>query len=81
MPKYNVGELIAERPTRSPRRTRRNTMKHKPKKLRCPTCLIGGYTQSQCLPVDGRPLFTCTRCDASWTCGKDGGEYALGETQ
>jgi hypothetical protein len=56
-------------------------MKHKPKKLRCPICLIGGYTQSQCLPGDGRPLFTCTRCDASWTYGKDGGEYVLGETQ
>jgi hypothetical protein len=57
-------------------------MKQKRKtKLRCPTCLIGGYTQSKCPTGDGRPLFTCTRCDASWTNGTDGGEYALGEKE
>ena len=53
------------------------TIIRKKKKLRCLSCLIGGYTQTQCLPGDGRPLFICSRCNASWTCGKDGGEYAL----
>jgi len=50
-------------------------------KPRCPMCLIGGYMQFKCETGDGRPFFKCSRCDASWTYGKDGGEYALGEKE
>jgi len=46
----------------------------KSKKPRCPKCLIGGYTQGTA--PDGRPRFTCTHCDNTWTNGKDGYPYA-----
>lgn len=45
-------------------------------KKRCPRCKTGGYTQSVA-GGDGRPLFACTQCGNTWTCGKNGGEYAL----
>lgn len=53
-------------------------MSDRPKKtrLRCPRCHVGGYSQTVA-PGDGRPLFVCTRCGHTWSCGKDGGEYAL----
>ena len=44
-------------------------------RLRCPACLVGGYTQGK--GHDGRPRFTCTACDYSWTAGKSGGEWVL----
>ncbi len=51
-------------------------MKKPRKRKRCPACLVGGYTQGKA-PVDGRPLFKCTRCNFEWSHGRDGGEYAL----
>lgn len=44
-------------------------------KPRCPRCHVGGYTQGQA--HDGRPQFTCGRCDHVWTCGHSGGGYLL----
>ena len=34
----------------------------------------GGLVQDKAF--DGRPLFICTRCDAHFTNGRSGGEYA-----
>lgn len=41
----------------------------------CPSCHKGGYEQRKA-EYDGRPEFKCWHCGNSWTCGKDGGEYA-----
>lgn len=49
------------------------------KQPRCPRCHVGGYRQETSMG-DGRPAFVCTRCDHRWTCGKDGGEYAIKHT-
>jgi hypothetical protein len=40
----------------------------------CPRCR-GGYAQG--FAEDGRPRFVCMRCAFAWTCGHDGGEWAL----
>jgi hypothetical protein len=45
------------------------------RKPRCPRCHVGGYRQGRA--PDGRPRFTCTRCDYAWTSGKSGGEFLL----
>jgi hypothetical protein len=39
----------------------------------CPACRQGGYKVEEA--TDGRPKFTCTKCDHVWTCGLDGGPY------
>ena len=38
-------------------------------------CRCGGRL-IQLVAYDGRPLFKCLKCDDSFTCGKNGGEYA-----
>lgn len=43
----------------------------------CLRCHNGGYTQSKSNHPDGRPKFKCTKCDFEWTCGIDGGDYAV----
>lgn len=48
----------------------------RPKRAKCPRCKHLGFTQSPA-PGDGRPMFTCTSCKHQWTCGHDGGRYAL----
>lgn len=45
------------------------------RKGRCLRCLVGGYTTGTA--PDGRPLFTCTACGFSWTCGADGGQFVM----
>lgn len=47
---------------------------HRPNNQVCPVCR-SGYKQS--VADDGRPRFTCTRCDHEWTCGLSGGEWLL----
>ncbi len=46
------------------------------KAVKCPRCHKGGFSQSEA-DGDRRPQFACA-CGHIWTCGKDGGEYALG---
>lgn len=41
---------------------------------RCPRCLHPGFTHSDS-PGDGRPLFRCTGCGHTWTCGQTGEPY------
>jgi len=48
-------------------------------KLRCPRCLVGGYNETKA--IDGRPLFTCSRCDYEWTCGHSGGKWKKADEQ
>lgn len=51
----------------------RDTSRMKPRPARCPACNVGGYTRGAA--EDGRPQFTCTRCDHVWTSGKSGKPY------
>ena len=37
----------------------------------------GGVIYDGPAPHDGRPRFRCTKCGDTWTCGKDGGEWAV----
>lgn len=40
----------------------------------CPRCSHPDYNMLQPLPRDV-PTFTCTKCNTSWTYGRDGGKF------
>lgn len=53
------------------------TTAHEPRvrkrKPRCPRCRHTGFRKSKA--GDGRPRFTCDKCNETWTCGKTGGDF------
>lgn len=73
-PAEHVDALLVSAMIVTMRKSAKKTIR-KAKRKRCPSCIIGGYTQS--VAADGRPRFICSRCGSIWTCGLSGGEYVL----